>query len=198
MTKPSTNIVMLAAMTTSLFEMYDFQVHFLFSFLRRICHLYCVNIFIQVYGYLASFIGDSFFPANADSSVGLIEAFGTYSAAFLMRPLGGLYFGRIGDRVGRRSALIKSTLLMALPSLLIGVLPSYSRIGVWATLALVACRMAQGFALGGQLTGSYLVLVESAPPGRRGFYGAFSSAGDLTPLLPLPSLSTSLSTSLSL
>ena len=133
--------IVLAAASTSLFEMYDFQV----------------------YGYLASFIADAFFPSSSGSSVSLLEAFGTYSAAFHMRPLGGLYFGRIGDSVGRREALVQSTALMALPSLLIGVLPTHAKLGNASTWLLIACRMSQGFALGGQLTGSYVLMVENAP-----------------------------------
>lgn len=130
----------------------------------------------KVYGYLASFVAGNFFSASVSSNLSLIEAFGTYSAAFLMRPLGGLYFGRIGDSEGRHSALVQSTALMAVPSLLMGILPTYDRIGATATWAVVACRMAQGFALGGQLTGSYVLMVEAAPPNRRGFYGSLVSA----------------------
>ena len=151
-----------AATATSSFEMYDFMV----------------------FGYLAPFVGEHFFPSSSSSGrlTRTLEAFSTYSAAFFMRPLGGVLFGRIGDRLGRRAALIRSTALMAGPSLLIGLLPSYyaaddgtffsswlplsSGRGGWGPLAtwcLVALRLLQGLALGGQLSGSYVLLVERAP-----------------------------------
>jgi MHS family proline/betaine transporter-like MFS transporter len=121
-----------------------------------------------VYGYFASVIGHLFFPSE-NPSVSLIGAFGAFAAGFLVRPLGGLLFGRIGDLVGRRRALILSVMAMAVPTVLIGFLPTYETIGVLAPIAIVALRIVQGLSVGGEYTSSLVFLVEHAPPNRRGF-----------------------------
>ncbi len=119
-----------------------------------------------VYGYFAVVIGHRFFPSD-DPSVSLIAAFGAFAAGFLVRPLGGLLFGRIGDLVGRKRALTLSILAMAIPTVLIGCLPTYDAIGIAAPLAIVALRIVQGLSVGGEFTSSLIFLAENAKPKRR-------------------------------
>jgi MFS transporter, MHS family, proline/betaine transporter len=119
-----------------------------------------------VYGYFATVIGKQFFPSD-DPTVSLIAAFGAFAAGFLVRPLGGLVFGRIGDLVGRRRALILSMMAMAVPTVLIGVLPTYETIGILAPILLVVLRIVQGLSVGGEYTSSLVFLVEHAPQDRR-------------------------------
>ncbi|MBV9378990.1 MAG: MFS transporter [Alphaproteobacteria bacterium] len=130
----------------------------------------------SVYGYFAANIGRHFFPAqNAVSS--LIAAFGVFAAGFLMRPLGSLLFGHIGDKMGRKAALTASVALMAIPTFLIGALPSYQQIGVTASVLLVLMRLLQGLSVGGEYTISSIFLVEQSVAGRRGFFGSFAEVG---------------------
>jgi MHS family proline/betaine transporter-like MFS transporter len=119
-----------------------------------------------VYGYFAAIIAPQFFPSSSPA-VSLIAAFGAFAAGFLVRPLGGLVFGRIGDLVGRRRALVLSVMAMAFPTVLIGCLPTYERIGVLAPILIVALRIVQGLSVGGEYTSSLVFLVELAPPHRR-------------------------------
>ena len=121
-----------------------------------------------VYGYFASVIGHQFFPAD-DPTVSLIAAFGAFASGFLLRPLGGMVFGRIGDLVGRTRALTLSVLTMAVPTLLIGLLPTHAAIGLAAPILLVICRMVQGLSVGGEYTSSLVFLVENSQPHRRAF-----------------------------
>src|SRR5687767_12501380 len=100
-----------------------------------------------VYGYLAGTIAHLFFPAH-DQTTSLIAAFGVFAVGFLMRPLGGLLFGYIGDRYGRSPALLCSIGAMALATLVMGLLPTYESAGLGASLLMIACRIAQGLAVG--------------------------------------------------
>lgn len=129
-----------------------------------------------VYGYFAPIIGRQFFPSD-DPTASLLAAFGVFAAGFLMRPVGGLIFGYVGDRYGRKAALTASVLAMAIPTFLIGVLPSHAVWGVWATASLVALRMIQGVSVGGEYTTSVVFLVESAKPEQRGLAGSWSTVG---------------------
>src|SRR4051812_2836631 len=106
-----------------------------------------------VYGYFVSVIARHFFPSS-DPTTSLIAAFGAFAAGFLMRPVGGLVFGHIGDRFGRKAALTLSVVAMAIPTFLIGVLPDYSMIGVAAPVLLILCRLVQGLSVGGEFTTS--------------------------------------------
>jgi MHS family proline/betaine transporter-like MFS transporter len=129
-----------------------------------------------VYGYFATVIGSLFFPAK-DPTSSLIAAFGVFAAGFLMRPLGSLVFGHVGDKLGRRLALTASVLVMAVPTFLIGVLPTYEQAGLIAPLLLVLLRMVQGLSVGGEYTTSGVFLVEQAERERRGFLGSFIPLG---------------------
>ena len=119
-----------------------------------------------VYGYFATVIGRQFFPSD-NPSVSLIAAFGAFAAGFLVRPLGGLIFGRIGDLVGRQRAMMLSVMAMAIPTVLIGLLPTYEAIGVAAPLLIVLMRIIQGLSVGGEYTSSLVFLVEHAKPNHR-------------------------------
>ena len=106
-----------------------------------------------VYGFFAPIIGRLFFPSD-DPTVSLIASFGAFAAGFLMRPIGGIIFGFIGDKIGRKRALVLSVLLMAIPSGMIGILPDHATIGVSAAVLMVLMRMLQGMAVGGEYTSS--------------------------------------------
>jgi MFS family permease len=102
---------------------------------------------------------------------------GTYAVGFAARPIGGIVCGHFGDRVGRKSMLIFTLLLMGVATALIGVLPTYDSIGIWAPILLIVLRLAQGFAVGGEWGGAVLMAVEHSPKGRRGFYGSWPQIG---------------------
>ena len=129
-----------------------------------------------LFGFFAQQIGTHFFPAH-NPTASLLAAFGTFAAGFLMRPLGGALFGWVGDKFGRKQALLWSVMAMALPSFFIGVLPSTETIGIAAPILLLACRLLQGLAVGGEYGTSSVFLVEGAEPGRRGFMGSWGPVG---------------------
>lgn len=135
-----------------------------------------------VYGYFAQTIGRHFFPSE-DQVASLIAAFGVFAVGFLMRPVGGLVFGHIGDKMGRQAALLISVLAMAIPTFLIGVLPDHARIGPAAAVLLVILRMVQGVSVGGEYTTSVVFLVERAAPHRRGLAGSWSVFGAVAGIL---------------
>jgi MHS family proline/betaine transporter-like MFS transporter len=121
-----------------------------------------------LFGYFAPIISSQFFP-SADPRAALLNTFGVFAAGFLMRPIGAIVFGHLGDRMGRKWALGLSVLLMAVPTALVGLLPTYHQIGLAAPLLLLAVRLLQGLSVGGEYVGSMSYLAESAQPGRRGF-----------------------------
>ena len=130
-----------------------------------------------IYGTAAAVVfGPQFFPQVSDLA-GTLAAFGTFAIGFIARPLGGVAMGHYGDRIGRKSMLVWSLILMGLSTLGIGLLPNYSQLGVWAPLLLVFFRFVQGFALGGEWGGAVLMSVEHAPRERRGFFGSFVALG---------------------
>src|SRR5215475_3578212 len=129
-----------------------------------------------VYGYFAPAIGQHFFPSR-DQTASVIAAFGVFAAGFLMRPIGGLMFGYIGDRIGRKAALTLSVIAMAVPTFLIGLLPDYAQVGVAASALMVVFRLVQGLSVGGEYATSVVFLVEGAAPGRRGLMGSWSVFG---------------------
>ena len=132
-----------------------------------------------VYGFFAPILAAKFFPA-ADPRVSLLAAFGAFAVGFLMRPVGAAVFGHIGDRYGRARALLFSVAMMAVPTVLMGLLPTYDTIGIAASVLIVALRMCQGIAVGGEFTASIVFLAENAPPRRRGFFASFSMFGATT------------------
>ncbi|WP_369173897.1 MFS transporter [Streptomyces sp. R28] len=133
-----------------------------------------------VYGTVAALVfGDLFFP-RADPAVGTIAAFGTFAAGYLARPLGGIVFGHFGDRIGRKSMMLLTMVLMGCGSFLIGLLPTYDAIGVWAPVLLVTLRVVQGLAIGGEWGGATLMVVEHAERtqgARRGLWSSFTQLG---------------------
>ena len=126
-----------------------------------------------LYGYFAPVLASLFFPSDS-RSLSLISAFGVFAVGFLARPLGAMLFGYWGDTLGRRHALAWSILLMAVPTCLVGLLPTYGTIGVLAPVALTLCRFLQGLSVGGEFTGSATFLVEHAAASQRGYVGSWA------------------------
>ncbi|MDR0633116.1 MAG: MFS transporter [Holosporales bacterium] len=116
-----------------------------------------------------------FFPADSDRA--LLWTYLVFAFGFFSRPLGGIVLGYIGDKFGRRTSLIISIVMMSIPTFLIGLLPTYSSIGILAPIFLAMIRLFQGIAIGGDFSGSMVYLVEHAPPQKRGFFGCWSDFG---------------------
>lgn len=127
-----------------------------------------------IYGYFAVTLGSLFFP-KADPMVQLLASWGVFWTGFLARPLGSIVFGHIGDKTSRKHALTLSIYVMAIPTALMGCLPSYEQVGLFATVALILLRTLQGFAIGGEFTGTMVFLVEHAPQSKRGLWGSWAS-----------------------
>jgi len=132
-----------------------------------------------VYGYLAGVIAPVFFPAGSPTAA-LIGTYGIFAAGFIMRPLGAAVFGWFGDRYGRARTMQISVILMALPTLLLGLLPSYEQVGLLAPVLLVLIRLFQGLSVGGEFSSSATYLVETAPKGKRGITGSWANIGSMT------------------
>ena len=130
-----------------------------------------------LYGAAAALIFPTAFFGEVPETTALILSLLTFAAGFIARPIGGIIFGHFGDRVGRKKTLIAALMLMGISSTLIGLLPTYAMIGVTAPILLTLLRFAQGLAIGGQWGGAMLLVTESAPPDKRGYYGAFAQAG---------------------
>ncbi len=135
-----------------------------------------------VYGYFAMIIGKLFFPMT-DPAVSLIASFGAFAAGFLVRPLGGLVFGRIGDLVGRQKAMTLSVIAMAVPTVLMGCLPTYETIGIAAPILLIVLRIIQGLSVGGEYTSSLIFLAENAPKNRKAFTAVWGVWGGTAGIL---------------
>jgi MHS family proline/betaine transporter-like MFS transporter len=129
-----------------------------------------------VFAYLAAVIGANFFPSS-DPIASLLNTYAVFGIGFVARPLGGYFFGRIGDVSGRKIALMATLVLMAVSTFAIGILPTYASIGIAAPILLVAARIAQGLSLGGESMSAVAFIVEWAPKGRRGFVGSFQQFG---------------------
>ncbi|NYI94733.1 MHS family proline/betaine transporter-like MFS transporter [Streptomonospora nanhaiensis] len=132
-----------------------------------------------VYSYLAVVIGAVFYPA-ASPAVQLIATFTTFAAAFLVRPLGGLFFGPLGDRIGRKRVLAITMITMAVGTFAIGLIPSYGAIGITAPVLLLAARLVQGFSTGGEYGGATTFIAEYAPDRRRGFFASWLEFGTVS------------------
>lgn len=130
-----------------------------------------------IYGTAAALIFNKIFFPSFDPLTGTLAAFGTYAVGFFARPLGGLVFGHFGDRLGRKSMLLITLFLMGIPTICIGLIPSYESIGFWAVILLVSMRLLQGVAVGGEWGGAILMAVEHAPEGKKGFFGSLPQAG---------------------
>ena len=130
-----------------------------------------------LYGAAAALIFPTAFFGEIPPTTALILSLLTFAAGFIARPIGGIIFGHFGDKIGRKKTLISALLLMGISSTLIGLLPTYAMIGVAAPILLTLLRFAQGIAIGGQWGGAMLLVTESAPSNKRGYYGAFAQAG---------------------
>jgi len=130
-----------------------------------------------IYGVASALVFNHLFFPSFDPLVGTLLAFSTYALGFLARPLGGIVFGHFGDRIGRKTLLMISLLMMGLSTTAIGLLPTHAQIGVWAPILLIVLRLVQGFAVGGEWGGAVLIVAEIAPPRQRGFWTSWTQVG---------------------
>ncbi len=151
---PARRRVIMAGLIGNILEWYDFAI----------------------YGYFALTIGKQFFP-HEDPVVSLIAAFSVFAVGFLMRPLGGILFGHVGDKLGRRTAILASSAAMALPTIAVGLLPTYAQIGLWAPALMLILRMIQGLSVGGEYTASTVFLAEQADENNRGRMASWTLVG---------------------
>lgn len=128
-----------------------------------------------IYGYMATHIAAAFF-ASRDPLVGLLETFAVFAVAFALRPLGGIFFGRLGDRIGRKRILVVTVLLMSASTAAIGLIPTHETIGIWSAVLLVIARCLQGFSAGGEYAGATIYVVEHSPDNQRARYSCAMSA----------------------
>ena len=131
---------------------------------------------VGVYGYLAVTMGRVFLP-TAEPAVQILFSLGVFAATYIARPLGGIVFGRLGDRIGRQKVLATTLILMATSTMLIGALPTYALIGAAAPVLLVVLKLLQGFSTGGEYAGATTFITEYAPDRRRGFFASFLDMG---------------------
>ena len=147
--------VVLASLIGTTIEFYDFYVY--------------ATAAVLVFPHL-------FFPSDNETTA-LLASFATFGAAMLARPVGAVFFGHLGDRLGRKTTLVASLLTMGIATFLIGLLPTHAMVGAWAAVLLLVMRLAQGFAIGGEWSGAALVATENAPEGKRAWYGTFPQLG---------------------
>lgn len=131
-----------------------------------------------IYSYLAVTIGDVFY-SGLDGGARTLASLGTFAVTFIVRPLGGLFFGPLGDRIGRKQVLAATMLLMATATFCVGLIPGYDTIGIWAPVLLIFFRLLQGFSTGGEYGGASTFIAEYAPDKKRGFFGSFLEFGTL-------------------
>lgn len=154
-TPASTRRVVLASFIGTTIEWYDFFL----------------------YGTAAALVFNQLFFTNLEPLAGTMAAFGTYAVGFFARPLGGIVFGHYGDKIGRKSMLVTTLMMMGIATILIGLLPTYNQIGIWAPALLVLLRFVQGFGVGGEWGGAVLMAVEHSHAGRRGYHASWVQAG---------------------
>lgn len=135
-----------------------------------------------LYGYMAGILSGLFFPGESPAA-GLIATYGVFAAGFLMRPLGSGVFGWLGDTIGRSRTMLISVSMMALPTFLLGCLPTFETVGIWAPMLLVLVRLVQGLSVGGEFSSSVTYLVETAADDRRGFSGSWANTGSMFGML---------------
>ncbi|MDR0806004.1 MAG: MHS family MFS transporter [Enterobacteriaceae bacterium] len=172
------------------------------SVIRRVATASAIGTAAEYYDFFAYgtaavlFFGNLFFPSD-DPLISTLAAFATYAVGFLVRPLGGIVFGHIGDKVGRKKALVITILLVGLGTFCIGLLPTYDSIGVWAPILLILIRVLQGFGVGGEQAGAVLMTAEYSESSRRGFFSSWvqigAPAGFLLPLALFAILNAALS-----
>ncbi len=153
--KASIRLVALASLIGTSIEWYDFFL----------------------YNTAAALVFNKLFFPTFDPFVGTLLAFSTYTVGFVARPIGAIVIGHYGDKVGRRSMLVLTLMMMGVATVLVGLLPTYASIGIWSSVLLVILRLVQGFGVGGQWGGAVLMAVEHAPAGKRGFYGSWPQIG---------------------
>lgn len=159
--------------------------------IRRVASASAIGTAAEYYDFFAYgtaavlFFGHLFFPSD-NPLVSTLAAFATYAVGFLARPVGGIIFGHIGDKVGRKKALVVTILIVGLGTFCIGLLPTYATIGIWAPISLILIRLLQGFGVGGEQAGAVLMTAEYAQPARRGYFASWVQIGAPTGfLLPL-------------
>ncbi|WP_158166808.1 MFS transporter [Mycolicibacterium smegmatis] len=130
-----------------------------------------------IYGTASALVFNKIFFPEVDPLVGTLAAFSTYAVGFFARPLGGIVWGHVGDRIGRKKALVFTLLLTGFGTFLVGVMPTYQQIGLWAAVILIVVRLIQGFGVGGEQGGAVLLTAEASPPQRRGFFASFVQLG---------------------
>jgi len=130
-----------------------------------------------IYGFAAALVFAPLFFTGTSTYIGTLSAFGTFAVGFFARPVGGLLFGHLGDRLGRKNILVTTLIMMGIATILIGMLPTYATIGIWAPILLVVLRLFQGIAVGGEWGGAVLLAAEHAPKGRKTFFAAFAQLG---------------------
>jgi metabolite-proton symporter len=130
-----------------------------------------------LYGTASALVFNRLFFTNLDEMAGTMASFATYAVGFFARPLGGIVFGHYGDKLGRKSMLVTTLMLMGLTTFLIGLLPTYSQVGLWAPVLLVLLRFVQGIGVGGEWVGAVLMAVEHSRAGRRGYHASWVQAG---------------------
>ncbi len=152
------------------------------TLLRRVVYASLIGATVEwydffLYGVVAGIVFNKlYFPAT-DPLVAMLLAYTTFAVGFVTRPLGGVIFGHFGDRIGRKSMLILTLMIMGIATMLIGLVPTYAQIGVWAPIALLVLRIMQGIGLGGEWGGAVLMTYEYAQPDRRGFYASLPQIG---------------------
>ncbi len=150
--------------------------------IRRVASASAIGTAAEYYDFFAYgtaavlFFGHLFFPSE-DPLISTLAAFATYAVGFLARPLGGIVFGHIGDKVGRKKALVITILIVGLGTFCIGLLPTYEKIGIWAPVLLILIRVLQGFGVGGEQAGAVLMTAEYSAPSRRGFFASWVQIG---------------------
>lgn len=157
------------------------------AILRRAAVASFIGNFVEwfdyaAYGYLATIIAVVFFPAS-DKTTGLLSAYAIFAISFIIRPVGGIVWGHVGDKFGRRAALSLSILIMSASTFLIALLPTYQQVGVLAPILLLVIRLVQGFSASGEYAGASAFLAEYAPPGKRGYLTSIVPASTAAGLL---------------
>jgi MHS family proline/betaine transporter-like MFS transporter len=135
-----------------------------------------------LYGFMAGIIASLFFPEQSRTA-GLIATYGIFAAGFLMRPLGSAVFGWLGDTIGSSRTMMISVIMMVVPTVCLGLLPTHETIGIWAPVLLVIIRLVQGLSVGGEFSSSVTYLVETAEDGRRGYAGSWANTGSMVGML---------------